>query len=64
MQNAKDAGAKSNARDEYSKLNKSYQEGEAKLEALLAETSDLETAEIDGSTRLAMLRSQQKKSTL
>ena len=35
MQNARDDGAKFNARDEYVRLKQAYQEEEAKLETLL-----------------------------
>ena len=61
MQNARDDGAKSNARDDYARLKQAYQEEEAKLETLLAETSNLEVSEADDNRRLAELKSQQNE---
>ena len=61
MQNARDDGAKSNARDDYARLKQAYQDEEAKLEDMLTETGDLEASERNDDLRLKGIQSKQQE---
>ena len=61
MQNARDDGAKSNARDDYARLKQAYQDEEAKLDDMLTETGDLEASERKDDLRLKEIQSKQQQ---